>query len=114
MTRLFYGVTAAGPDSLFAGQALYSEEYDGQSYDNRGTVRPRHARNFPDGLWQMMIENCLSRVYLGVHWVFDSFVRDGQDFPDLDRFVGGLPLGMRIAEDIFGDSREAGLKKSTV
>ncbi|HNG89763.1 MAG TPA: phosphatase PAP2 family protein [Saprospiraceae bacterium] len=114
MTRLFYGVSGSGPDDLLDGLTFYSEEFDGNSYDNRGTVRPRHARHFPEGLWQMMMENCLSRVYLGVHWVFDSFVRDDQDYPDLSRFVGGLPLGMRIAEDIFGDSREDGMRKSTV
>ncbi len=102
MTRLFYGVSGTGPDNLFDGLNFVSEEYNGANVDNRGTVRPKHARNFPDGLWQMIMENSISRVYLGVHWVFDGFVRDGAGDFDPTRFVGGVPLGLRIAEDIFG------------
>ena len=74
--------------------------------DNRGTVRPRHLRNFPDGLWQMIEENGRSRVFLGVHWIFDAFAVTEDHTPDLARqldgkFIGGVPLGLQIAEDIF-------------
>lgn len=72
-------------------------------------MRPRHVRAFPDGLWQMIEENGRSRVFLGVHWVFDAFaVKNGR--PDLDRNVGGVPLGLEIAEDIYA----SGMVKSPV
>ena len=116
ITRLFYGVpkgdTAA--DNLFDGLSFVSEELDGVTTDSRGAVRPRHLRNFPGGLWQMIEENGRSRVYLGVHWVFDAFAVDGSNDIDLTRNYGGVPLGLKIAEDIFGASREAGMKKSMV
>jgi len=114
MTRLFYGETGTGPDNLFEGLTFVSDEYDGTSVDNRGTVRPRHARSFPQGLWQMIEENSRSRVFTGVHWVFDGFAKDANGDPDMTRFVGGIPLGVRIAEDIFNGSRDAGMGKSVV
>jgi hypothetical protein len=106
ITRLFYETPLGdrSADNLFAGLDFVSDELNGVNQDNRGAVRPRHVRSFPGGLWQMIVENGLSRVYLGVHWVFDSFaVREGVEpvDPDLDRNVGGVPLGLAIAEDIF-------------
>jgi Vanadium chloroperoxidase N-terminal domain/PAP2 superfamily len=116
MTRLFYGVHKGNTDAdnLFDGMSFVSEELNGVNTDNKGTVRPRHQRSFPGGLWQMIEENGRSRVYLGVHWVFDAFAVDGNNHIDITRNIGGVPLGLRIAEDIFGASREAGLKKSGV
>lgn len=112
MTRLFYGVPIDDrkPDDLLDGLDFISDELNGISRDNRGTVRPRHRRDFPGGLWQMIVENGLSRIYLGVHWSFDAFARRGSDRPDLSKNVGGVALGLRIAEDIF----QSGLKKSPV
>jgi Vanadium chloroperoxidase N-terminal domain len=112
IARLFYGVKSGdrNPDNLFHNLDFVSEEYNGVNQDNRGTIRPRHVRNFPHGLWQMIEENGRSRVYLGVHWVFDAFaVTDSSDM-DLSRNVGGVPLGLKIAEDIFCN----GLKQSPV
>lgn len=116
ITRLFYGVPKgdSGPDNLFDGRTFVSEEMNGINIDNEGAVRPRHVRDFPGGLWQMIEENGRSRVYLGVHWVFDAFAVDASNQIDLTRNVGGVPLGLKIAEDIFGASRETGLKKSAV
>ncbi len=116
MTRLFYNVPVGDTDAdtLFDGLTFVSEEFNGVNVDNKGTVRPKHTRSFPGGLWRMIEENGLSRVYLGVHWVFDAFARDASGNPDLTRFVGGIPLGLRIAEDIFNGSRNAALTKATV
>jgi len=114
ITRLFYGVASGdrNNDNLFDGLDFVSDELNGSNQDNRGTVRPRHVRNFPGpgGLWQMIEENGRSRVYLGVHWVFDAFVVDTNGAMDLTRNIGGVPLGITIAEDIFND----GMRKSPV
>jgi hypothetical protein len=110
MTRLFYGVPVGNrkPDKLFDGLSFVSDELNGVSTDNKGTVRPRHVRRFPQGLWQMIVENGLSRVYLGVHWSFDAFATDKQGRLELDRNIGGVRLGLDIAEDIF----QRGMKKA--
>ena len=112
ITRLFYNVPCGdrNPDKLFHGRAFVSDEFNGFNKDNKGTVRPRHVRNFPNGLWQMIEENGRSRVYLGVHWIFDAFAVDENGNPDLARNIGGVPLGIKIAEDIFSD----GMNKSPV
>lgn len=114
ITRMFYGeggryaLDTLTADNLFSGLSFVSEECDGINTDNTGAARPRHARAFPGGLWQMIEENGRSRVYLGVHWLFDAFAVDEDGEPDLGRKVGeeplpigGVPLGLTIAEDIF-------------
>jgi hypothetical protein len=112
ITRLFYKVDIGDrkPDNLFKGLDFTSDEFNGINKDNRGTVRPNHLRNFPGGLWQMIEENGRSRVYLGVHWVFDAFAVKHDGEPDFSRNIGGVPLGLTIAEDIY----KSGLKKSPV
>jgi vanadium chloroperoxidase len=110
ITRLFYGVTGRGNDSLFQSLTFVSDEFNGVNKDNKGAVRPKHVRNFPGGLWQMIVENGLSRVYLGVHWVFDAFAENSSGDPDPNRNVGGVQLGLTIAEDIFAN----GLNQSIV
>ncbi len=103
ITRLFYGVTSRSNDNLFNDLTFVSDEFNGINRDNKGAIRPKHVRNFPGGLWQMIVENGLSRVYLGVHWVFDAFAPDSMGNPDLSQNIGGVPLGITIAEDIFNN-----------
>jgi membrane-associated phospholipid phosphatase len=110
MTRLFYGTTGHCNDDLFDGLTFVSDEYDSITRDNKGAARPKHVRSFPGGLWQMIVENGLSRVYLGVHWVFDAFAVNSTNSPDLSRNIGGVPLGLNIAEDIY----HSGLNLSNV
>ena len=112
MTRLFYGVKPGNrkKDDLFEGLFFVSDEFNGITVDNTGTIRPRHERSFKGGLWDMILENGLSRVLLGVHWIFDAYAVKKNGDPDLDRNVGGVPLGLTIAEDIW----TSGLKPSTV
>jgi vanadium chloroperoxidase len=116
MTRLFCGVPTGNraPDTLFQGLSFVSDEFNGITKDNKGAVRPKHSRNFPNGLWQMIEENGRSRVYLGVHWVFDAFAVDVNGAADFNQNIGGVPLGLKIAEDIFNGGRAKGLKKSNV
>ncbi len=115
VARLFYGTPIGhrAKDNYFDKLYLVSEECNGENQDNKGTVRPKHARKFDDGLWQMIMENGRSRVFLGVHWVFDAFAVDENDNLDLNQGVdeandivgvGGVPLGLRIAEDVFSNS----------
>jgi hypothetical protein len=113
MTRLFYGKDDPEPDNLFKDLSFVSDEFNGINRDTNGVVRPRHLRDFPKGLWQMIEENGRSRVYIGVHWLFDAFLEDDGKM-DLDKNVGGVPLGLRIAKDIFNGGRAKGLKKSPV
>lgn len=107
IARMFYGIAPKDKsnDALFPG-FFVSDEFHGGNRDNEGTVRPRHTRFFPGGLWQMILENAESRVFLGVHWIFDAFDfdvdKDGDLVPDLtNENVGGVGLGLRLARDIF-------------
>ena len=97
--------------------------------DQLGDVRTLVKRHF-NSVWEAMFDAALSRVFLGVHWRFDAFAskdilvstnvnpngttqyknpkdiryvttaprqdRPGQLFP-----IGGVPLGIGIANDIF-------------
>jgi membrane-associated phospholipid phosphatase len=110
ITRLFYGlpIGSRGPDGLLQGLGFVSEELNGVTRDNKGTIRPRHVRSFPGGLWQMIVENGLSRIDLGVHWSFDAFSFGGSGHPDLRENIGGVRLGLDIAETISVD----GLKQN--
>ncbi len=98
--RCFYDNGEYRPDDLVEDLEFVSDEFNGISVDNTGTVRPRHVRNFPDGLWQMIEENSRSRVFLGVHWVFDGFAVNEADEIDLTQNIGGVRLGLDIANDI--------------
>lgn len=110
--RLFYGVPVGDrqSDQLFESLDFVSDEFNGVTQDNEGTVRPRHVRRFPGGLWQMVLENGFSRVCLGVHWIFDAFVLGPAGDPDFGRQIGGVSLGLAIAEDIYA----SGMGKSSV
>ena len=107
VTRMFYGIAPNDKNNdLLAPGFVVSDEYNGINRDNDGTVRPRWARAFKGGLWEMIIDNAVSRVNLGVHWIFDAFDftedAEGNLVPDLtNENIGGVPLGLRIARDIY-------------
>jgi hypothetical protein len=48
-----------------------SDEFNGETSDNQGNVRPLRPRSFTS-LSQAEEENGQSRIYLGIHWVFDK------------------------------------------
>ncbi|KAI4104634.1 MAG: hypothetical protein L6R37_003155 [Teloschistes peruensis] len=97
--------------------------------DQQGTVRTNIVKKFTS-LWDAIFDNGISRVFLGVHWGFDAFApkdvvtsmtiqADGtvaykaadqiryqtlgtrQDRPGRLFPLGGVPLGIEIANDIF-------------
>lgn len=87
--------------------------------DQPGLVRTRIVRRY-ESLWTAIFENAFSRIWLGVHWNFDAFsAGDGAgkyDKPEQIRYtnvygsnrdadtdlpIGGVPLGIGIANDIF-------------
>jgi vanadium chloroperoxidase len=120
IARIFFGVGPGDrrkPDKILKGLKdpdspaddifFVAEELNEKTQDNNGTVRPLHRRTFKDGLWGMVRENGLSRVFLGVHWSFDAFDEGDDDFSNL---IGGVNLGLRIAENIW----DSGLTPSTV
>ena len=115
MVRLFYGVPPGNraADALFPG-TFVSDELNGVTKDAKGVVRPRHARAFPRGLWQMIEENGFSRVFLGVHWFFDAFALAPDGRPDWTQNIGGAPLGLTIAEDIYAAGLKLAPAKSAV
>jgi vanadium chloroperoxidase len=98
--RQFYHQGNYGPDTLADGVEFVSDEFNGINTDNTGTVRPHLVRRFPGGLWQMIEENGRSRVFLGVHWVFDAFTVNDANQIDLNQNIGGVRLGLDIANDI--------------
>ncbi|NJO79841.1 MAG: vanadium-dependent haloperoxidase [Cyanobacteria bacterium RM1_2_2] len=79
MVRLFYGTDNIAFDFV-------SDELNGESVDVDGSIRTHHKRNF-NRLSDAINENGRSRVYLGIHWQFDS--------------VGGIKSGKRIADYIY-------------
>ena len=116
MTRLFYGTPVGDrkKDTHITGPVV-SDECNGITADSKGVVRTRHARLFSKGLWQMIVENGLSRVFLGVHWSLDAFALKANGEPDWTRdMLGGAPLGLRIAEDMWQFGNKKGPKKSAV
>ena len=48
-----------------------SDEFNGETEDNTGSVRPLIPRSFAS-LSQAEEENGQSRIYLGIHWAFDK------------------------------------------
>jgi hypothetical protein len=64
-----------------------SDEFNGVTRDNAGNVRPYIPRSF-NALSAAEEENGRSRIYLGIHWAFDS--------------TEGIAQGRRIADYAFG------------
>jgi hypothetical protein len=60
-----------------------SDEFNGETVDNEGKVRPRIARRF-SSLSEAEQENGQSRIYLGIHWAFDKTegIMQGRDVAD--------------------------------
>jgi hypothetical protein len=77
--RRFYGT-----DNL--PFTFVSDEFNGQTRDNNGNLRPYRPRSFSN-LSQAEEENGQSRIYLGIHWNFDK--------------TEGIALGRRVGDYVF-------------
>ena len=91
------------------GFDFVSDEQDGKSMDSDGSVRTRHKRHF-NSLAAAMLENSVSRIFLGVHWRFDG--TSGKTLTQMlnpGNTIGGVPLGRAIAQNIFNN----GMKQQT-
>lgn len=75
--RKFYGTDDLAFDFV-------SDEFNGQTTDSTGQVRPRIQRHF-DTLSQAEEENGRSRIYLGIHFSFDKTagIEQGRKVADL-------------------------------
>jgi hypothetical protein len=63
-----------------------SDEFNGETYDNHGVLRPLLPRSFKT-LSQAEEENGQSRIYLGIHWSFDK--------------TAGIKQGRQIANYVY-------------
>jgi hypothetical protein len=66
-----------------------SDEYNGITRDANGKVRPVIFRSYAS-FSQAAQENALSRIYLGVHWIFDA--------------TAGLQVGDSVANFVFANA----------
>jgi hypothetical protein len=66
-----------------------SDEFNGVTHDNTGTVRPLMPRSF-SSLSQAEEENGQSRIYLGIHWSFDK--------------TEAIAQGRRVADYVFANA----------
>ncbi len=108
VTRLFFDrfenkkIKADKTDTL--AFEFVSDELDGKSLDPDDSIRTRHLRKF-NGLHEAIYENSISRIFLGVHWRFDgTSATNAKDAMTATDKVGGVPLGLAIANDIFGQA----------
>ncbi len=97
---------ADSPDTI--AFEFVSDELNGNNIDPDGGVRPNHRRQFTC-LWEAIVENALSRVFLGVHWQFDGLsqadgptgAKPGVPATPADLGpVGGVWLGREIAKHL--------------
>lgn len=80
--RRFYGTDNV--DFTFV-----SDEFNGTTHDNQGHLRPLLPRHF-SSFSQAEEENGISRIYLGIHWIFDK--------------TEGIAQGRRIGDYVFDNA----------
>lgn len=114
LLRLFLvekGIASFLPDGVDdVSFDFVSDEFDGRNRD-AATMQPRdHLTLGHETLWQAIVDNSLSRVYLGVHWQFDGITKRNVANTD-DEFgvpaspsemgrTGGVWLGAQIANQL--------------
>ena len=90
-----------------------SDEYNGVNTDPRTQLPRALTPVAANSLWRAIVENSISRVYLGVHWQFDGLTKrnaagTADEFepspttlkPDKLGHTGGVWLGGQIAKQV--------------
>lgn len=88
-----------------------SDEYDGRNTDPRTRAPRDHIVRRHASLWQAIVDNSVSRVFLGVHWQFDGITTAGTGAEADGKFgipaspkalgkIGGVWLGGQIANKL--------------
>lgn len=98
-----------------------SDEYNGRNRDPRGDMPSRQVLHQSyNSLWQAIVDNSISRVYLGVHWQFDGLTVRGVDVdgafgipakPSQLGQRGGVWLGCQIGNQV---AAKIGVKPETI
>jgi Vanadium chloroperoxidase N-terminal domain len=116
-TALFYAARTARPVAHLLRQVPFdfvSDAYDGHHRDAAGVLRPRVTQKLT--LARAIVDNAVSRVYLGVNWRFDSLGTlapaglEGEPLPpdaattvalpdEQELRLGGVAAGLRIADE---------------
>ena len=127
---LFYAQKTGDPIKKVMNErfSFVSDEFNDLNRDPNGDQRVYHKREF--SLCEGIIENALSRVYLGVHWRFDGLGVVAPagldcDIPkdpakpdkldnDKEKKLGGVPVGLKIAEQVFASCFKAPAPPPTV
>lgn len=117
LTALFFAEKTKTKSKVWMNDKRFrfvSDEYNGNNRDPNGDVRTYHSRDF--SLREAIIENAVSRVYLGVHWRFDGLGAIAPDdlegpiptdpafsvklAPAIEKKLGGVPVGLKIASEV--------------
>ena len=88
-----------------------SDEYNGRNADPRTSAPRERITRRHASLWQAIVDNSLSRVFLGVHWQFDGITTAGTGAeadgkygvpasPKVLGKIGGVWLGGKIADQL--------------
>ncbi len=78
--------------------SFVSDEFNGTTVGASGAIRPRLERTF-DSLTAAKLENAKSRVYLGIHWDFDT--------------EAGLDLGDSIADFVYNNTLQPNVSQNS-
>jgi hypothetical protein len=73
-----------------------SDEFNGITKDNSGNARPVISRSF-NNLSEAEDENGQSRIYLGIHWIWDK--------------TEGIAQGRKVADEVFANAFQLKPKK---
>ncbi len=101
MVRRFYDKKKTREDDKIIFEFVSDEQNGVSKYENN--LRTKHVAKFKS-CWEAIYLNGASRVFLGVHWRFDAF--ESENFAQFAKGkginkIGGVPLGLSIADDIF-------------